>query len=231
MNGGGADWLEYLWPVRSGDGIDYSVVSGYLNWTTSLGSRSGQHALIQRHQPELDPAELHVLDLRHRSADRRRSMSTAGLITTGTRAVTRTCRYILTQAGLVSWVSGPTTAGTSVDNPGSGAVIFGHELTHDYNVYHTNTGSDDCGSDDGNSDFPYTTSSIQEFGFNPDTGKIYDPATDARPDELLPAGVQAGLDFARSPGTRCLATSHRAADLPSHLGLSPARTVLARAWR
>jgi hypothetical protein len=43
-------------------------------------------------------------------------------------------------------------------------------------MYHTDTGADDCGSDDGNSDFPYTTSSIQEFGFNPDTGKIYDPA-------------------------------------------------------
>ena len=36
VNGGGADWLEYLWPVRSGSGIDYSVVSGYLNWTTAL---------------------------------------------------------------------------------------------------------------------------------------------------------------------------------------------------
>jgi len=49
-------------------------------------------------------------------------------------------------------------------------------LVHDYNVYHTNT-ADACGSNDGNSDFPYGTSSIQEFGFNPITGKIYDPAT------------------------------------------------------
>jgi hypothetical protein len=43
-------------------------------------------------------------------------------------------------------------------------------------VLHTNT-SDSCGSSDSNSDFPYSSSSIQEFGFNPITGKIYDPAS------------------------------------------------------
>jgi hypothetical protein len=71
---------------------------------------------------------------------------------------------------------GSDAAGTNTDNPGSGALIFGHELTHDYNVYHTNT-ADSCGSNDSNSDFPYSSSSIQEFGFNPITGKIYNPST------------------------------------------------------
>ncbi|HZY46052.1 MAG TPA: hypothetical protein VFF70_15040, partial [Anaerolineae bacterium] len=70
---------------------------------------------------------------------------------------------------------GSDAPGVSVDNPGSGALIFGHELTHDYNVYHTNT-ADACGSNDNNSDFPYPNSSIQEFGFNPDTGKVYNPS-------------------------------------------------------
>jgi hypothetical protein len=56
------------------------------------------------------------------------------------------------------------------------ALIFGHELVHDYDVFHTDT-ADACGSNDGNSDFPYGSSSIQEFGFNPITGKIYNPAT------------------------------------------------------
>jgi hypothetical protein len=70
---------------------------------------------------------------------------------------------------------GSDAAGTDTDNPGSGTLIFGHELVHDYNVLHTNTG-DSCGSSDSNADFPYASSSIQEFGFNPITGKIYDPA-------------------------------------------------------
>src|SRR5258706_8269655 len=38
------------------------------------------------------------------------------------------------------------------------------------------TSADGCGSSDSNSDFPYGSSSIQEFGFNPITGKIYNPA-------------------------------------------------------
>jgi len=71
---------------------------------------------------------------------------------------------------------GSDAPGSSTDNPGSGALIFGHELIHDYNVFHTNT-ADACGSNDNNSTFPYPNSSIQEFGFNPITGKIYDPAT------------------------------------------------------
>ncbi|HWQ14122.1 MAG TPA: hypothetical protein VNL77_15090, partial [Roseiflexaceae bacterium] len=46
VNGGAAQWLEQLLPVRNG-GITYQVKSGYLDWTTTLpGSSSGQHALI-----------------------------------------------------------------------------------------------------------------------------------------------------------------------------------------
>jgi hypothetical protein len=70
---------------------------------------------------------------------------------------------------------GSDRPGTETDNPGGGALIFGHELVHDYDIYHTNT-ADACGSNDGNSDFPYSNSSIQEVGFNPMTGKIYNPA-------------------------------------------------------
>jgi hypothetical protein len=69
---------------------------------------------------------------------------------------------------------GSDAPGSSTDSPGSGALIFGHELVHDYDLFHTNT-VDACGSNDGNSDFPYSSSSIQEFGFNPITGKIYNP--------------------------------------------------------
>jgi hypothetical protein len=71
---------------------------------------------------------------------------------------------------------GTDRPGTNTDNPGGGTYIFAHELLHDYDLKHTDTGSDDCGSNDDSSPFPYSTSSIQEFGFNPITGKIYNPA-------------------------------------------------------
>jgi hypothetical protein len=83
---------------------------------------------------------------------------------------------------------GSDQPGTNTDNPGRGALIFGHELVHDYNIYHTDTGTDDCGSNDGSSDFPYSTSSIQEFGFNPITSKIYDPADTHDLMSYCPAG-------------------------------------------
>jgi hypothetical protein len=82
---------------------------------------------------------------------------------------------------------GTDRSGTSSDDPGGGAYIFGHELTHDYNIYHTNT-VDSCGSQDGNTNFPYSTSSIQEFGFNPITGRIYDPAQTQDLMSYCPAG-------------------------------------------
>jgi len=46
VNGGGADWLEQVLPMRN-NGIDYSLRSGYLDWTSSLSTGDGQHALIQ----------------------------------------------------------------------------------------------------------------------------------------------------------------------------------------
>ena len=71
--------------------------------------------------------------------------------------------------------SGQTPLERIPTTPARGALIFGHELVHDYNVYHTDT-ADACGSNDNNSDFPYGNSSIQEVGYNPITGKIYNPA-------------------------------------------------------
>jgi hypothetical protein len=75
----------------------------------------------------------------------------------------------------------------STDDPGGGALIFGHELVHDYDVLHTDT-ADACGSSDSNSDFPYGSSSIQEYGFNPITSKIYDPAATHDLMSYCPAG-------------------------------------------
>lgn len=174
VNGGAASWYNQVLPLRN-NAINYALASGYLDWTTSLGDGSGQHALIST----LNSQWIFQNAL---------AWLFGGGAFTGARQVygwAPSAGYggghadmpIYPHAGGLGVVGiGSDAPGSSTDTPGSGALIFGHELTHDYNVYHTNT-ADACGSNDGNSDFPYGTSSIQEFGYNPVTGKIYDPST------------------------------------------------------
>jgi hypothetical protein len=174
VNGGAAQWLNQIMPLRDG-GINYSVKSGYLNWTTSLGSGDGQHQLI---------GTLNSMWILENALA---WLFGAGAFTGAEHVYgwAPSAGYsgghadmpVYPHAGGLGVVGiGSDAPGTSVDNPGSGALIFGHELVHDYDVFHTDTGADDCGSNDSNSDFPYSTSSIQEFGFNPNTGKIYNPS-------------------------------------------------------
>lgn len=185
VNGGGADFFEQMLPIRN-NGIDYSVKSGYLNWTTSLGSGDGQHDLIQH-------------------LNTRWIMENALSWLFGTGAFTGAEHVygwapndgysgghadmpVYPHAGGLGVVGiGTDRPGTSTDNPGGGALIMVHELVHDYDVKHTNTG-DSCGSSDSSSSFPYGSSSIQEFGFNPITGKIYNPATTHDVMSYCPAG-------------------------------------------
>ena len=174
VNGGAAQWWNQLLPL-SNNAINYYLRSGYLNWTTSLGSGSGQHALIS------------ALNWKWIQENALTWLFGSGAFT-GARHVygwAPSAGYsgghadmpVYPHAGGLGVVGiGSDAPGTNTDNPGSGALIFGHELTHDYNIYHTNT-ADACGSNDSNSNFPYANSSIQAFGFNPLTGKIYDPAT------------------------------------------------------
>ncbi len=72
VNGGGADYFEQLLPIRA-NGVNHSVKSGYLNWTTSLGSGDGQHALIQKSQRPLADGEYLLLAVWHRGLYRRRA--------------------------------------------------------------------------------------------------------------------------------------------------------------
>ncbi|GAB4579111.1 MAG: hypothetical protein Fur0022_18490 [Anaerolineales bacterium] len=185
VNGGAADWFEQMLPIRN-NGIDYSVKSGYLNWTSNLGDSDNQHALIQ------------TLNFNW-------LLENAFAWWFGTGAFTGAEHVygwapndgysgghadmpVYPHAGGLGVVGiGTDRPGTNTDNPGGGALIFGHELVHDYNVYHTNT-ADACGSSDDNSDFPYASSSIQEFGFNPYTGKIYTPSTTHDLMSYCPAG-------------------------------------------
>lgn len=173
VNGGAADWFEQMLPVRN-NGINYSVKSGYLDWTTSLGSGSGQHDLIK------------YLNSRWIIENAFSWLFGPGAFTGADHVYGwapndgysggHADMPVYPHAGGLGVVGiGTDNPGTSTDNPGSGALIFGHEIVHDYDIFHTNTGGDDCGSNDSSSDFPYSTSSIQEFGFNPITGKIYDP--------------------------------------------------------
>ncbi len=179
VNGGAADWFEQLLPIRN-NGINYSVKSGYLNWTTSVSggtsaqNSAGQHALISTLNLMwiLENAFGWLFNGAFTGADH-----VYGWVPNAAWGGGHADMPVYPHAGGLGVVGiGSDAPGSSTDNPGAGALIFGHELVHDYNVYHTDTGADDCGSNDSNSDFPYSTSSIQEFGYNPITGKIYNPA-------------------------------------------------------
>ena len=173
VNGGAATWFNQLLPVKN-NGIPYANKSGYLDWTTTLNA-DGQHALIGN------------LNFRWIMENSLSWLFGTGAFT-GARHVYgwapndgygggHADMPVYPHAGGLGVVGiGTDSPGTSTDSPGPGALIFGHELVHDYDLKHTDTGGDDCGSNDDTSDFPYATSSIQEFGFNPITGKVYDPA-------------------------------------------------------
>jgi hypothetical protein len=173
VNGGAAQWWNQVLPV-SDNGINYFVRSGYLDWTTSLGSGDGQHALI---------STLNLMWIKENAL----SFWFGTGPFTGVRHVYgwapsqgysggHADMPIYPHAGGLGVVGiGSDAPGTNTDNPGSGALIFGHELTHDYNIFHTNT-SDGCGSNDSNTLFPYSSASIQVYGFNTITGKIYTPS-------------------------------------------------------
>ncbi len=172
VNGGAADWFEQVLPIRN-NGVGYTLNSGYMDWTTSLGSGDGQHALIQTLNAQW---MLQNLFYWWYSGPFTGARHVYGFAPSAGYSGGHADMPIYPHAGGLGVVGiGSDAAGTSTDNPGSGALIFGHELVHDYNVYHTNT-ADACGSNDSNSNFPYSSSSIQEVGYNPITGKIYNPA-------------------------------------------------------
>lgn len=185
VNGGAADWWEQLLPIRN-NGINYVVKSGYLNWTSGLGSGDGQHALIS--YLNLEWVKENLLAFIFGAGTLTGADHLYGWAPSDGYSGGHADMPIYPHAGGLGVVGiGTDRPGTSTDDPGSGAYIFGHELTHDYNIYHTNT-ADSCGSQDGNSNFPYSSSSIQEFGFNPITGKIYDPAQTHDLMSYCPAG-------------------------------------------
>ncbi|MCA9424004.1 MAG: hypothetical protein KC994_02960, partial [Candidatus Omnitrophica bacterium] len=185
VSGGASDWRNLIMPIAD-NGIDYSIHSGYLDWTDSLASGDGQHLLIE-HLNTMWVLENYF------------SFWFAGEFT-GAEHVYGWVPYSTSNwghadmpayphaGGLGVVAIGTDETGISLDDPGPGALIYGHELTHTFDVFHTNTGADDCGANDSNTDFPYATSSIQEFGYNPLTGKVYNPSNTHDLMSYCPAG-------------------------------------------
>lgn len=189
VNGGAADWLEQLLPIRN-NGINYSLSSGYLDWTGSLGSGDGQHDLIRYLNSSYVLQNvlnaLFGINGAYVNADHVYGWAPNAGYSGGHADMP-----IYPHAGGLGVVGIGTDrisdGSNTTDDPGGGALIFGHELVHDYDVLHTNT-ADACGSSDSGSDFPYASSSIQEYGFNPITAKIYNPATTHDLMSYCPAG-------------------------------------------
>ena len=185
VNGGAADLFEQLLPVRN-NGINYSLKSGYLDWTSTLSTGTGQHALIQ---------QLNTLWVLQNAlswlfgSDFKGAEHVYGWAPDDGYSGGHADMPVYPHAGGLGVVGiGTDRPGTSSNNPGGGALIFIHELVHDYDVKHTNT-ADSCGSNDGSSAFPYTSSSIQEYGFNTITGKIFAPSNTHDVMSYCPAGA------------------------------------------
>lgn len=184
VNGGAADWFEQLLPIQN-NAINYVVNSGYKNWTQTM-STDGQHNLIT----SLNVQWLlqNVFAWLFGSGAYTNARQVYGWVPAGSSLGGHADMPVYPHAGGLGVVAiGNDTPGVSTDNPGSGALIFGHELVHDYNVKHTNT-ADACGSSDSSTNWPYSNSSIQEYGFNPFTAKVYDPANTQDIMSYCPAG-------------------------------------------
>lgn len=188
VNGGAADWLEQVLPIKN-NGINYVVASGYKNWTTSLGSGDGQHALISN--LNFNWILQNAFAWLFGSGPYTGANHVYGWAPNAGYSGGHADMPVYPHAGgwgVVGIGTDRTSDGaSSTDDPGGGTLIFGHELVHNYNLLHTDT-ADSCGSSDDNSVFPYASSSIQEYGFNPLTGKIYAPSATHDLMSYCPAG-------------------------------------------
>jgi hypothetical protein len=184
VNSGASLWFNQLLPLRNG-GINYSVSSGFRNWNGSLNNND-QHNLIQQMNGEYVLAL--IFNLLFGGNPNNLPDHIYGWIPHNQGSFGHADMPIYPHAGGLGVVGiGTSDPGTSTDNPGPGVLIFGHELVHNYNIMHTNT-ADACGSGDSNTDFPYGTSSIQEYGFNPLTQKVYRPENTHDLMSYCPAG-------------------------------------------
>ena len=176
VDGGGAEYLEAIWPVRSGHGVDYSIKSGYLNRTTEITfENSGKILDLVNYQWVMQ----NLFWIVYGKGDL--TGADQVFVWTPNDHYVRGRSNPMYIGGIAKAALGTDKPGTSIDDPGYGAVNFAHEVTHNREVKHTATGATCQGNDSSDSssatdpDWPYANASIQEFGYNPDTGKIFDP--------------------------------------------------------
>lgn len=169
--GGAARFLERILPVPDG-GIRYVLRSGVLDWSGALDT-NGQHGLIRLLNTQW------IMDQIFRGPYNNADHVYGWLPGPGVFGHADMPAY--PHAGGLGIVGiGTPIGGISVDFPGAGARTFVHEILHTYNLFHTNT-PDGCDSTDPNTNWPYADSTIQEVGFNPDTGRVYRPDEYADP--------------------------------------------------
>jgi hypothetical protein len=171
VNGGGVDYLEDAWPIRQ-DGIPYSVRSGFYDRTTVV-TQGNTGAILD------DVTFQWILQnlLGWLFGTGELTGADQVFVWTPNSFFVRGLSDPAFAGGLGIAAIGDDTAGTSIDSPGFGAVNFAHEITHNQNVKHTATGVGCDNSPEGSPVWPYANAGIQEFGYNPDTGKIFDPST------------------------------------------------------
>lgn len=192
VDGGAGTWFSQLLPVSD---VNYTRRSGFQDWTTSLGDGPGQHSLIGSLNSQWLSRQVWNIkwtgffgfgvNINNPNPDHLYGWApNAGY--SGGHADMPVYPH-QNGFGVAAIGTDRVPASPTTDAPGGGTLIFGHELVHDYDVLHTNT-ADGCGSSDSNANWPYTGSSIQEVGFNPVTGKVYDPATTHDIMSYCPAG-------------------------------------------
>ena len=170
------NYMEQLMPIRN-NGIDYSIRSGYLTGLLRC-HRAAARPAATTSTP--DPATFNSLWILQNApswmfgSDFLGADHVYGWVPNAGYPCGRADMPVYPHAGGLGVVGiGTDAPGTTTDTPGAGSYIMVHEL-FDYDLKYTNT-ADACGSNDSSSAFPYGSSSIQEFGFNPLTGKIYNP--------------------------------------------------------
>lgn len=193
VDGGAGTWFGQLLPVSD---VTYTRRSGFLDWTTTLGGNStGQHSLIgtlngqwlSRQVWNINWFGFGGISIR---VDNPNPDHLYGWAPNAGYSGGHADMPVYPHQngwGVAGIGTDRVPASPTSDAPGGGTQIFGHELVHDYDLLHTNT-ADGCSSSDSNANWPYASSSIQEVGFNPVTGKVYDPASTHDIMSYCPAG-------------------------------------------
>ncbi|HET8944066.1 MAG TPA: hypothetical protein VFO59_04730, partial [Dehalococcoidia bacterium] len=172
VNSGGADWLETLWPVKEG-GIDYSLHSGYMDWTSVIGKGDEAKVVALTKTILMIEAMFPWYDPQLQGQER-------------VNVWTPRAHFVRGLSDPPGWGGGFGVASVgddnpngnnTMDNPGFGAHNFVHEVSHNTGMRHIGQPKDPCGSEDSGTDWPYSNYRIQEFGYDPDTGKIYNPSS------------------------------------------------------